>query len=264
MKLLRTPIALAGIALASIVPAGAAIVLDASTFWTDATDSGTKSFVFNASASDKLVVLVTIEHHFGPGNLTGNVIGLTYNSQALTRIVEEPTGGLSTGGTSEIWYLDNPNLFVGTNEVTINNNGNNYVVTALGLSGTAAGFGNSVAVDGAYSGNLTATAGSYVVAMVGLGGNGNTGQSADVNPNAPLTVISRNTRASNWVGHATAGALVTSSGAATYSFTDGTPGTDISFVAVEFTALAVAAPIPEPSSLILIGLGGLALLRRRR
>ncbi|NNC87462.1 MAG: hypothetical protein HKN82_03255, partial [Akkermansiaceae bacterium] len=213
-------------------PAGM-VIIDDSTTW----DHDSEPATFDFSGSDKLVVILTGEHHFGPGNFSADVTGVTYNGEPLVQAVEEPTGGGSVGSTSDIWYLDNPGAFAGPGTIEVANVGNNWVYTAVGLSGTAAGVGATAAADGTNSVDLTTTAGnSMVVAAVGMGGLGNTANVDSVGPNAPLIQLSSLEIGNNWAGHVTGTASIASAGSGTYSFN--TSNTDISTIAVEFPPAA--------------------------
>jgi hypothetical protein len=107
----RTAAALVALALATIAPLGAQITVDNSTFWS--ADSGTLTGTLDASASDKLVVIVTGEHGF-PNNEGGNCTGVTYDGVALTQAVDRnpvittADPKLVDQTYNDIWYLDNP------------------------------------------------------------------------------------------------------------------------------------------------------------
>jgi hypothetical protein len=217
---------------------------------------------YDASGFDKLVVVVTGEHNFG-GNLSGNTSNITYNGQALTKAVEvnpvafsnvDPVGHGQTA--SDIWYLDNPGAFTGTNQIIVTFVGNNWVATAIGLTGTATGVSTTASATRTSTIDLTTTAAdSFVIATYGMGGNGNTAN-ATVGANAPLTKLTGQVIGSNWAGHNIGTATVATASTAAYSFNNA--NLDTTMVALTF------APIPEPSALALLGLGGFALLRRRR
>ena len=57
---------------------------------------------YDASASDKLVVVVGTEHAFGP-NFGMSINSIEYNGQAMVEAVQENT----SPGTAAIFYLDN-------------------------------------------------------------------------------------------------------------------------------------------------------------
>ena len=66
-----------------------------------------KTFSFDASDSDKLVLIVSGEHS-NPGSLSGNVKTITYDGVSLTKAVEQNPVSSSLITTSDLWYLDNP------------------------------------------------------------------------------------------------------------------------------------------------------------
>ena len=105
--------------------------------------------------------------------------------------------------------------------------------------------------------DLTTTAdNSLVIASYGMGGNGNTADPQNVDPDAPL-IEATTQKNRNWDGHVTAYADVPVAGPGTYSFTGGhQDGAHV--IAAEFLA------VPEPATLALMGLGGLLMARRRR
>ncbi len=214
----------------SAAPANAEIIYDGFASWTRTTGVNT----YDASASDKLVVAVAGEHHF-VGNLTGNVIGITYNGQTLIKAVEQLPSDPATGGhgqtTADIWYLDNPSLYTGAGTIVVSFTGNSWCATAIGLSGTAAGVGATAHVSGAASVNLTTTAAdSFVIAALGGGGQGNTASPA---PPAvsPMTPISGVVYPSNYAGLSTGYQSISLPGARTFSFN--TTKTDVVTIAAE-------------------------------
>jgi hypothetical protein len=236
---------------------GATITIDAaaSNYITRATFIGAS---YNAGGSDKLVVIVTGEHNFGGTNTGGNVSGLTYNGTAMTQAVQrQPTAAnILVAG---IWYLDNPGNQAASFAVTAGGNGNNYVFTVLRLSGTLDGVGaTAISALDSKTVNLTTTAAdSLVLAMHGLGGDGNTAATSAITVDSPGTKVTNVSHSSNWVGQVVSSTEVASAGTATYGFTGGATGGNLT-IAAEFLA------VPEPSSALLGGLGLLALLRRRR
>lgn len=216
----------------------------------------------DSSGFSKLVVVVTGEHNFG-GDLSGNTTNITYNGQALTKAIEvnpvafsnvDPLGHGQTA--SDVWYLDSPGSFTGTNEIIVSFNGNNWVATAIGLTGTLPGVSATASATKTSTVNFTTVAAdSLVIATYGMGGNGNT-SSSTVAANSPLTILTGQVIGNNWAGHNIGTATVAIAGTAAYSFNN--TNLDTTMTAVAF------APVPEPSSALLGGLGLLALLRRRR
>jgi hypothetical protein len=208
-------------------PPTGTITVDGFTPWDKTTDPGT----FNASASDKLVVAVAGEHHFS-GYTTGNVTAITYNGQPLIKAVEESPASSTNQTTADIWYLDTPGSYPGPGTIDVSFTGNNWVVTAIGLSGTKPGFGATNHISGAASVGLTTTAAnSMVVAVLGSGGSGNT--ALLVNGNEPLTTIEKH-KISTYAGITTAYASIGSPGSQTFSFN--TSATDVVTIAAEFLA----------------------------
>ena len=241
---------------AGILSANAAtITIDSTTSW--ATRTTNQPVAFDASSSDKLVVVATAEHGFN--NTNGTVNGVTYNGQALTAALErDPVTNGSDITYTSIWYLDNPGSFAGTGEIQVAAV-NREIVTVLALSNTLADFGaTATGNQGDLSIGLTTTAAnSLVVANLGMGGNGNTGNTDNTDTTSPLLEVAAPKDASNWLGHVTGQQEVAAAGANTFAFTTDQGGGYVP-IAVEFLA------VPEPSSLAFLGLGGLALLRRRR
>ena len=215
----------------SAVPAGAAIIYDGYAAW--AQNSTTGSNTYDASGSDKLVVVVTGEAG-NPGSLAGDLSDITYNGQSLIKAVDIAPSDPATGGhgqtTGDIWYLDNPGDYAGTGTIIVSYNSNNWCATAIGLSGTMDGYGATATASGTASVDLTTTAfDSMAIAVIGSGGQGNTA----VTPNAiaPLTTISKVNR-SGWVGLSSGYAPISSPSTQTLSFD--TTKTDIVTVAAEF------------------------------
>lgn len=234
--------------------ASAAIVVDGTDFWnsTGAPVTGT----FDASGSDKLVVVITGEHGFN--NAAGNVNGATYDGESLIRAVDRNAVEATVDTVyNEIWYLDNPALYHSAGEIVCDvvNRGN---VTVFGLSGTAAGVGNTAIGDyNSKSVALTTSAGSIVIASLGMGGDGNTADVQNVTPDSPLTFVSAQENGALWDGHVVAYADGVSAGTATYSFSGGN-NTGTHAIGAEFQV------IPEPASLALLTLVGVGFIVRRR
>lgn len=207
--------------------AQAGIIFDGYKAWDK--NSVSPANVYDASGSDKLVVAVAGEHHFS-GNTSGNVTGITYNGKTLTKVVEENPASSANQTTADIWYLDNPGAYVGTGTIVVSFNGNNWVATAIGLSGTAPGFGATAHVTGAaFVGLTTTAANSLVIAVLGSGGGGNTALLVD--GNAPLTTIEKH-KISTYAGIATAYAAMPLPSAQIFSFN--TTAIDVVTLAAEF------------------------------
>jgi hypothetical protein len=238
-------------------PARETVTLDAST--TSAATTATHDLVFDASASDKLVVIVTGENG-NPGDLNGKVNSLTYDGVAMTKAVGRlPIGSAPSAAFdqtyNEIWYLDNPaaatasangadsNLAVpGNIRASVNSRG---VITAIRLSGTAPGFG-ATAISAQEVKNvsvLAATSGGMVIASYGMGGNGNTADTQNVNTTPTTAELTAVKQGSDWNGHVTSRTAVVSPGFVTAIFTGGnTIGTHT--IAAEFPGALVGGGSP--------------------
>lgn len=227
------------------------ITYDGFASWDTNSDPG----LYDASGSDKLVVVVSGEHHF-PGNLSADVLNITYNGQDLNKAVEQSPDGSSHGQTTaDIWYLDNPGSYAGSGTIDVSFTGNSWVVTAIGLSGTADGFGSTNNVSGASSVDLTTVGeSSMVIASLGMGGLGNTATPLPgVTGNAPLTTVDALEIGRNYAGHCVGYAAVSSPSANTFSFD--TTKTDVITIAAEFLAAPLmAAEAPAIDSAQQIGL----------
>lgn len=269
-KQIKKPfVAVAAFALAGNLPAAVVLSSDGSTSF--GANSNTLTGSFDASNSDKLVVVVTGEHGF-PNNLGGEASSVTYDGVEMTPVIVrspvEGAYGVDGAGNpindqifNTIWYLDNPSTSTGTIVASVATRGS---VTAIGLDGTALGFSGATAVSVPQTStvDLTTTApGSFVISSFGVGGNGNTGQTDGVDADSPLTLISaqESAPARNWDGHVVGGGQIATPGPQTLSFTGGDDSGG-HVIAAEFT------PIPEASSALMLVLGGLLMggYRRRK
>ena len=242
------PVLLAVAALAITAgSASAEIVVDGSANWISG--SSPVSGTFDASVSDKLVVIVTGEHGFNQ-TANGYISGVTYDGVAMTELINRTTIKASTDPLvlvddtwNAIYYMDNPGSVytAGLIEATVSARGS---MTVLGLSGTAPGAGNTVIGEReTSSAELTTSAGSIVVASYGMGGSGNTAFVNNVTVDDPLTFLSRQNNGGGrwWDGHVTAYANGVDAGTEIYSVTDTTaPGADgrtgAHLIAAEFLA----------------------------
>lgn len=260
--------------LASPEPAKETITLDK--FVSAYIAGTTKTFTFDASASDKLVVIVSGEHNFG-GNTSGNVKTITYDGVSLTKAVEQNPVSATLQTTSDLWYMDNPgvNHTAGQLVITVEGNGNNYVHAALALSGTAPGFGGASAITiGSPSVNmLVSSPNSMAISWLTLGGSGNTaGTATTVQANSPAgaTTFGGVATGGNYAGHVLARSSGLPVGVNTFSF--GTALTDVLCLAAEFLAAdkpagtgygtwaqgPFAAPLGDTSPSLDFDAGGLA------
>jgi hypothetical protein len=205
-----------------------------------------KTFTFDASGSDKLVVVVTGEHN-NPGSTLGDIVSITYDGVSLTKAVERSPVGSSLQTTSDLWYLDHPGAVHAAGQIVVDliGNGNNFVHTAIGLSGTAPGFAGASAIAiGSPSVELNVSSpNSMVIHWLTLGGNGNTAGSAyTVTANSPAgaTTFGGSEAGSNWAGHVLARTKGLPAGPRAFSFNSGL--SDVICLAAEFLAADIVAP----------------------
>jgi hypothetical protein len=202
------------------------------------------TLTFNAAGADKLVVILTGEHG-NPGGV-GDCTAVTYDGTPLIRAVERnavPGTGANPATSStdqlwhDIWYLDNPASSTGLISATVTSRA---VITAYKLSGTAPGVG-STAVSGPASKSVSfigSAAGSIVLASHGMGGDGNSANTASVDTTSPLIETSAVNQGTSWNGHVTGRMSVISPGLLTPTFTGGNLiGTNT--IAAEFLAAEV-------------------------
>jgi hypothetical protein len=215
-------------------------------FVTDNTGGAPKTFTFDASHSDKLVVVVTGEHN-NPGSTAGDVVSITYDGVLLTKAVEQSPVSPTFLTTSDLWYLDNPGSVhtAGQIVVVMVGNGNNFVHTAIGLSGTAPGFAGASAIAvGSPTVNLNVSAAnSMLLSWLTLGGSGNTAGSAyTLTANSPVGAMTfgGSEAGGNYAGHVLARSSGLPVGLNTFSFDTGL--TDVITLAAEFLAADVPAP----------------------
>ena len=233
------------LALSAASAHGAITVLDSAVFMDGGKDTITDAEIggLTVSSGDKLVVTIGLE-----GDDSGPNSTVTYNGQNMTLAIDQ-TG--ATSGWVGIYYLDNISSF-GAGTLDFTNGGYSAGVSFMVLSGTAAGVGNVNFAD-ATTLNVSVATDSFMVATFG--------DTADfsVDVNSPLTKLLDSDDLPGNDGsasYATGYQLISSAGTATPSFTSGTSRPNM--VAAEFTT------VPEPSTTALLGLGGLALILRRR
>lgn len=234
------------------------------------TPGGTTQVSFDATGLDKLVVVFAAESGFN--NNTTTALTMSFNGVSMTQAIFQqsyPNPIANDNGAIAIFYLDNP--FQGaanfsTTQTHTAGGSNGGHVSILGLTGTADGVGavNGTSYTGGtapWSTTLTTTgADSLVIAGFQNSGANNAGTTlATPTAGSGFTLSNNGNWNTNWAAAASAYRLVDTSGTnVTPAFEGGGSGTYRDVAAVEFLA------IPEPSSLALVALGGLALLRRRR
>ena len=211
----------------------------------------TKTFTFDATASDKLVVIGTGEHHT-PGGLTGRIKTVTYDGVDLIKAVEQLPAISTLQTSSSLWYLDDPAAAtaagntndpdpatLGTIKMTVEGNGTNYVQTAFALSGTRNGFegGSAIAIGTPAVDMAVSSPNSLVVSWLTLGGSGKTANTAEtILPNSPAAAFPFGSKrqSTNLAGHALAHSSELTPGVATFSLD--TSLTDVLCLAAEFLA----------------------------
>lgn len=226
-----------------------AITLDATMSFQP--NSAFNASTFNASGSDKLVIVATGEHNF-PNNPIGDINSIMYDGVSLTRAVDRNPLGTNPSSqitAADIWYLDNPGSVhtSGALGADVVGNGNNYVFTVLGLSGTAPGVGaTAISAPDSKSVDLNAFgSNSFVVASHAMGGDGNTANVNSVDAVAPATEIAALEAGSNWAGHVVSTTNNVGAGNATYAFTGGS-STGVVTIAAEFLAAPTGPPPSGP------------------
>ncbi|MFZ9937627.1 MAG: DUF6288 domain-containing protein, partial [Luteolibacter sp.] len=247
------------------------LLIDGTASWK--AESATVTGTFDASGSDKLVVILTGEHGFN--NAEGTVSSVTYDGVPLTPVIQRNAQAAQTDTIyNHLWILDNPAASHVSGVIVANvlNRGN---VTVFGLSGTLPGAGaTAISNPNTRSVDLTTNApGSLVIASFGMGGAGNTANVAAVAADPPLTIASaqHNGGSRNWDGHVTAYAKVATAGTGTYSFSGGNEA-GAHVIAAEFLAAssmvtspyqswaggAFASTLTDPGPALDLDAGGLA------
>ena len=172
---------------------------------------------FNASASDKLVVVVSTEHAFGTG-FGMSINSLEYNGQPMIEAVQENT----LPGTAAIFYLDNPGP---AGEIRIfQGNQNGGRATVYALSNVAPGVGG-IGQSTINSVDVTALSSNFlVIAGILDGGQAANGNGAGA-PTAvlPLMQDHSGTWGNSWGGHCAGHQFVASPGTATSMFNTAGP-----------------------------------------
>jgi hypothetical protein len=200
------------------------------------------------TASTKLVVTIGSEGNSANGVLPAAIDSLTYGGITLSAAVV-------TGDTrSNVWYVDLAGTTaVGTNIqlefVTGGETNRGYGLSAFTLSGTTSG----VSSDGQSNGNATAltppTTGEFII------GSFSRNNVAIVSSDPSLTIHSNDILEGQYSAASFYGTLG-AAGLQTVNVGD--------MNSSGRTVIASFAAIPEPSAAALLGLGGLALILRRR
>jgi len=172
---------------------------------------------FNASASDKLVVVVSTEHAFGTG-AGMSINSIEYNGQPMVEAVQENT----LPGTAAIFYLDSPGAAGEIRIIQGNQNGGRATIYALsnvaaGVAGIGQSTTNSVDV-------TTSSVNSLVIAGILDGGQASNGNGAGA-PTAVLPLIQDHsgTWGNSWGGHCAGHQFVVFPGIATSTFNTAGP-----------------------------------------
>jgi hypothetical protein len=188
---------------------------------------------FDASAADKLVVVLGGEHAFS-GNTGGNFDSVTYNGISLTQAVQEGAGI----PTAAIFYLDNPGP--AGNLVVTQQNHNNSEYAVYRLKNTAPGIGVVSKATTNSVGLITSAPNSMVISCIldagPAGGNGapNLAAVAPLVENTPD--LYGGSAAQRWTSFSAGNAVIPSAAYGSYSFS-GAGSTDLlAIAAVEIVA----------------------------
>ena len=202
---------------------------------------------YDASGSDKLVVVVSTEHAFGIG-AGMSINSVEYNGQAMIEAVQENT----LPGAAAIYYLDSPGP---AGEIRIfqgNQNGGRATVYALsniapGVGGIGQSITNIVDV-------TTTSPNQLVIACILDGGQAANGNSAGA-PTAVLPLVQDHsgTWGNSWAGHGAGHQFVASPGIATSAFNTAGPNL-LRIVALAFSDGCVTCA--NGASAFVINLGG--------
>ncbi|MFT6793870.1 MAG: hypothetical protein ACJAR1_001870 [Rubritalea sp.] len=193
----------------------------------------------------------TVVVYFSGENTTG--MTAKYGTQDLI-VVQGVNGTTGNDHISAIAYIINPTLSTADLAVSWAAGGNSEnMITAISLGGV----GSVVASDSTNTGNLsfgytTTLDGGFVVGSASnnnFQGNSPTVSSSNLDTDVFNGAISGNSSAINTYG------VIDLAGTYTDTYSGGLVGSSVVFE---------AAAIPEPSSTALLGLGGLALILRRR
>ena len=243
----------AGLALA----AGTASAAISFTFAGPITErDGSQTLALAGDSSDMIVVMVSGEHGFN--NTSGQANGVTYNGIAMTEVVDrDPLVNGSDIEFASMFILAGGDIAAGDGSGVVTDVVNRGAVSAYAVTGVSGVVQSGFGAAGDVSTTINTAAGNLVIAGLALGGDGNTGNINSVVGSGDLALDGAADDPSNWYGHAAGSDVVDTTGSNTYGFS-GAGGAANIIIWAELQA------IPEPSTTALLGLGGLALIFRRR
>ena len=204
---------------------------------------------FDLTGGTKLVVTSGTENAGGVGGIV-NVTSVTFAGEALTFAIEAN----DTAQGVAIWYLDTPVATSGDIVITFSANAV-AGVSAISMTGAATGILDQSAALGTSSGSLIGGTGAIVI------GSFVSNSGAAIVPQATGTGTGLTTVFSSTINGGGG-----QNSASSYFFDDAAT-TQADFTGGDNRPVAVGitiAEVPEPSSAALIGLGGIALILRRR
>ena len=226
--------------------ASAAITVDGTDSWNGGNNMSQLDGIFDASASDKLVIVVTGEHGFnqtangwaGDVFYDGVQLTLATKRQPIKAVADDPETTeidetiLVDDTYNGIWYLDDPGAVYTAGAITTSGFSSRGNMAVMSLSGTAAGVGDVTAVtlhpNGTHSvaprdtntTDLTTSADSIVIGSYGLGGSGNSAQLNTITTPDWDAEFARQENGNNWDGHVVAYQNGVAAGTTDYTFDD--------------------------------------------